>query len=150
MSSNIITKILLIDNMSCVNCENIIERVLTNVPGITSVTASYSKGLATLTYDEAIINLERIVEILAAENYKVKTDNSGILTGGKESDTNEDMVIKKSSRWKRTNSNQKDTKTIYDNGSKNTRDYSDLIGVIIIIIALYLIANQFGLSNIIN
>ncbi len=47
-SSNIVKKTLKIDGMTCVSCENRIERKLQNTPGILSAKVSYSGGTAAI------------------------------------------------------------------------------------------------------
>jgi sulfite exporter TauE/SafE/copper chaperone CopZ len=74
MSSNMVTKTILIENMTCVNCENIIERELSKTEGIEHVKASYSAGTTTITYDENVINSEKIEEELLKHDYYVKKE----------------------------------------------------------------------------
>lgn len=128
MSSNIITKTLLIRNMTCVNCENIIERELSPLTGIEQVKASYSTGTVTITYNESMIDLEEIVKILEKSDYFIK----------KEEDL--EQATKKQASGK--------------TGSKAARiektDYTDIIAVLIIMFAVYMIANRFGLLKIFN
>lgn len=139
MSSSIITKTLYIDNMTCVNCENTIERVLSETPGIDSVIASYSKGTAIVTYDESIISLAAISEILEKEDYHVKPETSESF--GRQ---NEKRVEADSQSMGNARVNNKQHNT-----NENKTDYTNLVGIIIIIFAIYMIANRFGLFNII-
>lgn len=136
MSSNMITITLYIENMTCVNCENIIERKLSEAPGIVSVKASYSKGTAVITYDANVIDYEKMKKILEEEDYYVREDNNGnpVAQIGNASGTN--------------NSSQK---TADQNKYRSTgQNKSDLLGIVIIIFAMYLIARRFGLLNIFN
>ncbi len=71
-SSGIMKKTLKIDGMTCVSCENRIERKLQNTPGIFEAKVSYSGGTATVTYDSRAITLEGIAEIIEKLDYKVK------------------------------------------------------------------------------
>jgi sulfite exporter TauE/SafE/copper chaperone CopZ/plastocyanin domain-containing protein len=128
MSSNMITKTLLIRNMTCVNCENIIEQELSEVSGIQQVKASYSAGTATVTYDESAIRLEEIVKILEKADYFIKEESSA---GHKEEQNNVQKAIK-----------------VVPNGQKT--DYTNILAVLIILAAVYMIANRFGLLNIFN
>lgn len=75
MSSSLTTQIFRIANMSCVNCENIIEQTLMKTRGIAKVFVSYSRGLAEITYDEVIIQRDKIVEVLKNAGYYVNEDN---------------------------------------------------------------------------
>ncbi len=72
-SSGILKKTLKIDGMTCVSCENRIERKLQNTPGILEAKVSYSGGTAAVTYDSRIITLEGITEIIEKLDYKVKS-----------------------------------------------------------------------------
>ncbi len=128
MSSNMITKTLLIRNMTCINCENIIERELSPVIGIERVKASYSTGTVTITYNQNLIELEEIVKILEKSDYFVKQEEA----------------------LERATEKQASGKT----GGKTARiektDYTDIIAVLIIMFAVYMMANRFGLLNIFN
>jgi sulfite exporter TauE/SafE/copper chaperone CopZ len=130
MSSNMIKKTLYIDNMTCVNCENIIERSLTGKPGIEDVNASYSNGTVTFTYDEDVITIPEIEEIIKKEGYHVRKEA-------------------------KENPSAKDQMNYGNNGGAGNpvgkgRDYTNVIGAAIIIFALYLIASRFGFLNIFN
>ncbi|MDF2484886.1 MAG: Heavy metal transporter [Herbinix sp.] len=130
MSSNMITKTLLIRNMTCVNCENIIEQELSEVSGIQQVKASYSAGTATVTYDESAIRLEEIVKILEKADYFIKNEEEP-RASYKEEQSNVQKAIK-----------------VVPNGQKT--DYTNILAVLIILAAVYMIANRFGLLNIFN
>ena len=132
MSSNIITKTVVITNMTCVNCENIIEQTLTKIAGITDVSASYSKGTATVTYDESMIGLEKIGEILDREGYQVRQDALELRNGQED----------KAQNTEKTNGSKQ------VNGKK--QDYSNVVSVAIILLALFMIAKHFGLFNMFN
>ncbi len=129
MPLNIITKTLLIRNMTCVNCENMIERELSPVTGIKQVKASYSTGTVVVTFDESIISVEEIEKILEKSNYFVKKDKP-VMEQAKEKQT----------PGKAENTAARTGKT----------DYTDIIAVLIIMFAVYMIANRFGLLNIFN
>ena len=76
MSSNIITKTVCITNMTSVNCENIIERVLIKLPGTNSVIASYLKGTATVPYSilvKYVIIQKKAITRLKEINWYAKT-----------------------------------------------------------------------------
>lgn len=153
MSSNIITKTLYVKNMTCVNCENTIERKLSETPGIVSVTASYSKGTAVVTYDESIISLEQIIAELAKEDYYASYENkdlSGTYTGQTNGQTNERTDGQTDERT--ANRANRYTQTTSKSAQKTSKatDYTNVVGVIIIVFALYMIANRFGLFNIFN
>lgn len=50
--ASIVKKTLLIDDMTCIACENKIEKKLKSLEGITKVSASYSSGTANIEYDK--------------------------------------------------------------------------------------------------
>lgn len=131
MFSNMAEKTLYIDNMTCVNCENIIEQALLKEPGISRVNASYSSGRADITYDENTIKLQRIIEILAASGYHAREDRN---TGGIKPEGN----LAPHSGAGAGQSVKKD------------RDYSGIAGTAILILAFYIIIKHSGLFNLFN
>lgn len=67
MQQNFINKTLNIGGMTCVNCENKIERELISIDGIVKVRVTYSKGTAAITYDSSktsIIEIESTIETM--------------------------------------------------------------------------------------
>lgn len=67
----VIRQELYIDNMTCINCQNKIEQKLSQTPGITDVTVSYSKGTAMFTFDSGLISLEDIIASIEKLGYNV-------------------------------------------------------------------------------
>lgn len=63
------SKTLKIDGMTCVSCENRIERKLHGTKGITNAKVSYSSGTANITYDENLISNEKIIAIIEQLDY---------------------------------------------------------------------------------
>ena len=61
---SVIRKRLRIGGMSCVNCQNKIERKLRKTAGIQEVTVSYSTGFADVAYDSDLITLKDIQAII--------------------------------------------------------------------------------------
>lgn len=111
MSTRIVTKTILIDGMTCVSCENKIDRKLTGTQGIESVKVSFSDGIAVVTYDSEIITLTQMEEIIENLDYRVKQP---------------DELVKKK------------------------MDFGNLAGIAIIIYAVYLLADHFGVTQILN
>ncbi len=70
MDKNYITTTLKIRGMTCVNCENRIERTLKNKKGIANAIVSYGKGTALVTYDPETTGIEEIVETVARLGYE--------------------------------------------------------------------------------
>lgn len=64
-------KILLIEGMTCVNCQNRIEQALRNTAGISKVNVSYNKGQAEVEFDNEILTLEQIIDIIQDLDYTV-------------------------------------------------------------------------------
>ena len=64
-------KVLIIDGMTCINCQNKIEQELKNTAGISKVQVSYSKGLAEIEFNPEIVTLNRIAAIIEKLDYTV-------------------------------------------------------------------------------
>lgn len=105
MESALKTKILHIGGMTCINCQNKIQKKLSNTAGIQKAEVCYNKGTAMVLYDTDIISLKDIHEIIKKLDYEVTTN-------------------KQSSP-----------------GSKRS------IGFLIIIFALYVLMEHFGVLN---
>jgi len=71
MSKNIINITLKITGMTCVGCENKIERKLQSTQGITKAKVSYSAGIAVVSYDTNMIKSQNIIRIIEQLDYKV-------------------------------------------------------------------------------
>ncbi len=106
MESDIKTKRLRIGGMTCVSCQNKIERKLRNTAGIKNARVSYSSGTADVTYDADIISLKDISGIIQKLDYKVLTGNESRSPGA-----------------------------------------NRVIGLLVIIAALYVLLQQFGVLN---
>ncbi|GHU42906.1 hypothetical protein FACS1894111_07600 [Clostridia bacterium] len=65
---------LTIGGMTCINCQNKIEKKLSHTPGISSVTVSYRSGFAQITYDTAIISEKDIRSIVEKLGYEPLPD----------------------------------------------------------------------------
>lgn len=110
MSIGLIKKTILIDGMTCVSCENRIQHKLSITPGVKDAKVSYSNGLAIVTYDSKIINLEQIEQIIEDLDYRIKR--------------------------------------LQQEGKDNKFDLTNLIGIAVIIFAVYMLANRFGLFDV--
>lgn len=100
------SKKLHIGGMTCVSCQNKIEKKLRHTAGIKNVKVSYSSGTADITYDSDIITLKDIASIIQKLDYKVLTENVKQVPG------------------------------------KNR-----IMGLLILIVALYVFLQQFGILN---
>ena len=64
-------KVLLIEGMTCSNCQNRIEQALRNTAGISKVNVSYNNGQAEVEFDKEILTLEQIIHIIQDLDYTV-------------------------------------------------------------------------------
>ncbi|WP_124066662.1 sulfite exporter TauE/SafE family protein [Clostridium sp. E02] len=74
MGSAIRTKRLDIGKMTCISCQNKIEKKLRNTAGIEGADVSYSTGTAFVTFDTDIISYKSIVGLIEAMDYEVLTN----------------------------------------------------------------------------
>ena len=68
------TKKLRIGGMTCISCQNKIEKKLRNTAGIEKVEVSYSTGTASVTFDTDIISYKSITSIIENLGYSVLED----------------------------------------------------------------------------
>ncbi len=67
MGSGLTTRTFKIAGMTCVNCQNKIEREFKNTKGIISIKVNYSNSTANITFDSSVIrfaSIEKLVEKL--------------------------------------------------------------------------------------
>ncbi|GHV15822.1 heavy metal-binding domain-containing protein [Spirochaetia bacterium] len=107
MESGIKVRTVHIDGMTCVNCQNKIERTLKNTLGIEDAVVSYNTGTAVITYNTETITIQEITSIIENLDYTVRSDTVP-------ADTNRNM------------------------------------GILVIIIALFVLIQHFGLTGIFN
>lgn len=81
MKSGIKSKTLKIGGMTCVSCQNKIEKKLRNTAGIQEVSVSYNAGTADITYDTDIISLKDITSVIQKLDYEVLTGENKKLSG---------------------------------------------------------------------
>lgn len=62
---------LTIPDMSCEHCERTVTRALTAVPGIHEVAVDLPGKRVRVTYDATMVNVERMKQVLAGEDYPV-------------------------------------------------------------------------------
>ncbi|MDD3414051.1 MAG: sulfite exporter TauE/SafE family protein [Lachnospiraceae bacterium] len=108
MKSQLKTKKLRISGMTCVSCQNKIERKLQNTYGIQNAQVSYSNETAIVTYDENMITMSEIEAIIVQLDYRVVTDHQSASTNKK------------------------------------------AVGGLILILAMFILLQQMGLTNIFN
>ncbi|HAL73659.1 MAG TPA: heavy metal transporter [Clostridiales bacterium] len=71
MSSAIKNKRLRISGMTCISCQQRIDRSLRKLPGIHRAKVSYNTGLADVSYDPAIVSLADIIAAIEKAGYQV-------------------------------------------------------------------------------
>jgi copper chaperone CopZ len=74
MKSNAKTKILYISDMTCMNCQNRIEKKLQNTAGIQLAEVSYNHKTAKITYDNDIISYKNIIKVIEKLDYTVVSE----------------------------------------------------------------------------
>ncbi|CUX46441.1 urease accessory protein UreH domain-containing protein [Clostridium sp. C105KSO13] len=72
---SIVNKELHIRGMSCVHCQNTIQRKLKHTAGIKKVIVSYSKETADITYDSEVLSWKDICGIIEKLGYTVQKNN---------------------------------------------------------------------------
>lgn len=122
MKDNIKKVILKVDDMVCVNCENLIEEVLLEKDGLIKVEASYSKGTVKIDYDEDKISINDLIKIINEEGYKAFDPNNKIIN---------------------ENVDSKNKKSI-------NKDEDNTFLMLVIVLGGLLFLNKFGLLNIFN
>lgn len=68
---NISRKRLYIGGMTCVNCQNKIEKALKKTPGVESAKISYQKGTADIAFDPDWVTLEELQTVIRDAGYEV-------------------------------------------------------------------------------
>ncbi len=97
-----------IGGMTCVSCQNKIEKKLRQTAGVLEAAVSYGKGTAVVTYDTEIVSLDEIKAIIRKLDYEVLPDR------------------------------------------QPQSDSTRIIGILIIVAALYMLIQQFGLTQLFN
>lgn len=134
MSSDMKKITLYIDNMTCVNCENTIERALKGIAGIENAKASYSSGTVKLSFNPDLISLDKIKELIEAHDYHVSLEK----------------MAGNSGRKTETGSEAKAGSQLETGKADKELDLTDIAAIGIIIFALYILMRRMGLTNIFN
>ncbi|MDR1131181.1 MAG: sulfite exporter TauE/SafE family protein [Oscillospiraceae bacterium] len=106
MDSKVKTKRLEIGGMTCISCQNKIERKLRNTAGVKNVKVSYSAGTVDISYDTDLISPRDITAVIERLDYHV-------LTGS----------------------------------AKQEAKLSRVVGILVIVVSLYVLLQQFGVLN---
>lgn len=119
MSQNNEEIVLHVENMTCTGCETRIENALHKLEGIIEVKAIYSSSNVYVTYDNSKIGIDEIVASIEKIDYKVINKSSNIEDTTEKSD--DDLVVEH---------------------KQNKAKVGQMIGIGVIILALYLIINN--------
>lgn len=122
MEEKITTVQINVNDMTCISCERRIGQVLKKAQGVKRVEVSYTKGTARVTYDSAAITKDNIIQIIEDAGYHV---DGGVTSKGKV-----------------TKENTKLSKVL------NIENASKAIKVAIIVIGIYIVARNLGLTRI--
>ncbi len=108
-----------IEGMTCSSCELRIENALKKLEGITEVKAEYSKSKAHVTYDADVVGLQDIINVVAKAGYTASEQNKSV---------NAEAVRK-------------------PEAAQSKEDINQLVGIGIILLALYvIIKNTIGFN----
>jgi sulfite exporter TauE/SafE/copper chaperone CopZ len=116
-----------IDGMTCVSCENRIENALRKTPGIENVKASYASSRASITFDANLIDQNSIEDIIESLDYQVKKPFVKIARVSQPGHAASD-----------------------GNSQSKKSNISQVLGIVILLAALFVIIKQFGGFNIFN
>lgn len=65
-----------IEGMTCINCQNKIEKELRKRPGIEKVSVSYENGIADISYDENEISLAQMIQLIDDLGYQASLERT--------------------------------------------------------------------------
>lgn len=63
----------MIGGMTCVNCQNRIERALLKTAGVSAAHADYGTGHASVSYDDAAVSFDELTSVIESLDYEVLT-----------------------------------------------------------------------------
>jgi sulfite exporter TauE/SafE/copper chaperone CopZ/plastocyanin domain-containing protein len=70
------TRTIRIGGMTCVNCQNRIEKTLKSTVGVEDAAVSFSAGTATVSYDASVVTFDEIEETITKLDYTVLDDTA--------------------------------------------------------------------------
>lgn len=139
MDQKILRRVLQIGGMTCTSCEMRIENKLRKLEGISDVKAIYSSSNVYVTYDANIVTLDRIIEEIEKLDYTVKNKSGGQQSGNIKENKESRGIFAKNKEDKYGNKSGQ--------ASEGKMPINQLLGIGIIILALYLIAkNTIGFN----
>jgi copper chaperone CopZ len=135
MEKNYITVTLKIRGMTCVSCENRIERTLKNKKGVANAIVSYGKGTALVTYNPDQTDQEEIIEAITRLGYEAVGPN----------ETADAKPVRRYAvrqKWDTAGS-------LYESETRNSNGLQ-AIGILVILLALYVIVRRSGGLDLLN
>lgn len=135
MEKNYITVTLKIRGMTCAGCENRIERTLKNKKGVANAIVSYGKGTALVTYNPNKTDQEEIIGAIKQLGYDVARPNKT-------------ACAKPAGRYA-VRRNRSDASSLYEPETRNSKGLQ-AIGVLVILLALYVIVRRSGGLDLFN
>jgi len=67
-----LTKVLLVENMTCATCPITVKAAMTSVKGVTAVAVDFDTKKATVTFDPAIATVDQIAEASTNAGYPAR------------------------------------------------------------------------------
>jgi len=125
-----------VDGMTCAACESKIERKLGGMQGIEQVQASYVKATVKVKYDSKVISLNEIYQAIEKLDYQVQNTISDDFSKAAKKESSNQSAERKSQG---AAAQKTDTPKV---------NINQIIGVVIIIFALYFISSRLGVLNI--
>jgi len=146
MKHKMMHAVIRIDGMTCVNCENHIENALSKTSGIETVHVSYTSGKAIITYNENVIDRAAIERIIESNDYQVIRSDAKIADIVKASE----VAASKSRTSKAQASSVQASKAGPSAAKASKANIRNILGIVIILAALFMIINRFGGFNVFN
>lgn len=132
MSENIVKKYIRVEGMTCSGCEFRIERKLKSLQGVKEANASHASSAVLVTFDENVIHPDTLYAAIESLDYTVARDSLNKTGLSKAPDKMQSF----------TGKDQKGEKSANDKLSAN-----QLVGIVVIILAVYLIiSNTIGFN----
>ncbi|MDF2557876.1 MAG: heavy metal transporter [Bacillales bacterium] len=115
-----VNKTIVIDEMTCAACESKIERKVSMLDGVSNAKASYSSGLLKVTFNDSVVTIKEISEVV---------EKLGYIVVGVKNDSKSKMPANLNSKG---------------NGPKNNDNFSGLqiIQIGIVLLALFLLIQR--------
>ena len=133
MPQKLVKATLQIDGMTCVSCENRIERALRQAPGVVFAQASFTAATARVTYDAAVTDLDALAAVIELHDYRVMRKPDAVAAAGA-------VAAKRQTRVAPTGKS----------GPAGKTDVNQILGVGIILAAVFMVSSRLGLFGIFN